>query len=166
MIRSMIKKALGRDERPSETPTPSPGPARSVGGGLVQVGRKPSQRKREGLPRRGADEDVQAWYEAQIAANPVLVFMKGTPSAPACGFSATVAEIMKSSGVPFQTYNILEDQEVRQGIKQINNWPTIPQIVIGGEFMGGCDIVTQMHQSGELADALKAATAAPEADGS
>ena len=88
--------------------------------------------------------------QSQIDANPVLLFMKGTPMFPQCGFSARVIQILKHAGVPFKTVNVLEDQEIREGIKAFSNWPTIPQLYVKGEFVGGCDIITEMYQSGEL----------------
>jgi monothiol glutaredoxin len=93
---------------------------------------------------------VFAEIQAQIDANPVLLFMKGTPMFPQCGFSARVIQILKHAGVPFKTVNVLEDQEIREGIKAFSNWPTIPQLYVKGEFVGGCDIITDMYQSGEL----------------
>jgi monothiol glutaredoxin len=93
---------------------------------------------------------VFAEIQAQIDANPVLLFMKGTPMFPQCGFSARVIQILKHAGVPFKTVNVLEDQEIREGIKAFSNWPTIPQLYVKGEFVGGCDIITEMYQSGEL----------------
>jgi monothiol glutaredoxin len=93
---------------------------------------------------------VFAEIQAQIDANPVLLFMKGTPMFPQCGFSARVIQILKHAGVPFKTVNVLEDQEIREGIKAFSNWPTIPQLYVKGEFVGGCDILTEMYQSGEL----------------
>ena len=93
---------------------------------------------------------VFAEIQAQIDASPVLLFMKGTPLFPQCGFSARVIQILKHAGVPFQTVNVLEDPEIREGIKQFSNWPTIPQLYVKGEFVVGCDIITEMYQSGEL----------------
>jgi monothiol glutaredoxin len=93
---------------------------------------------------------VLSEIQAQIDANPVLLFMKGTPMFPQCGFSARVIQILKHAGVPFKTVNVLEDQEIREGIKAFSNWPTIPQLYVKGEFVGGCDIITEMYQSGEL----------------
>jgi monothiol glutaredoxin len=91
-------------------------------------------------------DDIQA----KIDAAPVLLFMKGTPMFPQCGFSARVVQILKHAGVPFNTVNVLEDPEIRDGIKSFSNWPTIPQLYVKGEFVGGCDIITEMYQSGEL----------------
>ena len=88
--------------------------------------------------------------QAAIDANPVMLFMKGTPSFPQCGFSARVVQILSHMGVPFGSANVLEDMEIREGIKEFSNWPTIPQLYVGGEFVGGCDIVMEMFQAGEL----------------
>jgi monothiol glutaredoxin len=93
--------------------------------------------------------------EADIKANPVVVFMKGTPVFPQCGFSARVVQILSHMGVPFKGVNVLEDMEIREGIKEFTNWPTIPQLYVQGEFVGGCDIITEMFQSGELSGLLK-----------
>jgi monothiol glutaredoxin len=92
--------------------------------------------------------------KAAIDANPVMLFMKGTPSFPQCGFSARVVQILSHMGVPFGSANVLEDMEIREGIKEFSNWPTIPQLYVGGEFVGGCDIVTEMFQAGELGTLL------------
>ena len=89
--------------------------------------------------------------QATIDANPVVLFMKGTPVFPQCGFSARVVQILTHLGVPFEGVNVLEDMEIREGIKSFTNWPTIPQLYVGGEFVGGCDIVMEMFQAGELA---------------
>ncbi len=88
--------------------------------------------------------------QAEIDANPVVLYMKGTPVFPQCGFSARVVQILSHVGVPFKGINVLEDMEIREGIKAFSNWPTIPQLYVKGEFVGGCDIVTEMFQAGEL----------------
>jgi monothiol glutaredoxin len=88
--------------------------------------------------------------QAQIDAAPVVLFMKGNPMFPQCGFSARVVQILKHSGVQFSSVNVLEDPEIREGIKEFSDWPTIPQLYVKGEFVGGCDIVTEMFQAGEL----------------
>lgn len=88
--------------------------------------------------------------QKHIDSAPVMLFMKGTPLFPQCGFSARVVQILKQAGVAFSSVNVLEDPEVREGIKAFSNWPTIPQLYIKGEFVGGCDIVTEMYQAGEL----------------
>jgi monothiol glutaredoxin len=93
--------------------------------------------------------------QAEITDNPVMLYMKGTAMFPQCGFSARVVQILSHMGVPFKTANVLEDAELRDGIKQFSNWPTIPQLYIKGEFIGGCDIVTEMFQSGELKTAME-----------
>jgi monothiol glutaredoxin len=89
-----------------------------------------------------------------ISENPVLLFMKGTPEEPACGFSARTVAILQSLGQPFAAVNILPDPRIRQELSALSNWPTIPQLFVDGELVGGCDIVTEMYQSGELAQTL------------
>lgn len=98
---------------------------------------------------------LQTKIEGQIANNKIMIYMKGTPSAPQCGFSAATVQIFKSFGVPFETIDILQDPELRQGIKEFSNWPTIPQVYIDGEFIGGCDILIEMHNRGELEPMVK-----------
>lgn len=88
--------------------------------------------------------------QTEITQNPVMLYMKGNAMFPQCGFSARVVQILSHMGVPFQTVNVLEDPQLRDGIKQFSNWPTVPQLYVKGEFVGGCDIVTEMFQSGEL----------------
>ncbi|MBS7792574.1 Grx4 family monothiol glutaredoxin [Roseococcus sp. SDR] len=100
-------------------------------------------------------DDVTARIEADIKGNPVVLYMKGTPVFPQCGFSARVVQILSHVGVPFKGVNVLEDMEIREGIKAYTNWPTIPQLYVQGEFVGGCDIVMEMFQSGELQAMLK-----------
>jgi monothiol glutaredoxin len=85
-----------------------------------------------------------------VAQNDVLLFMKGTPVMPQCGFSAAVVHILSELGVKFKAVNVLADAEIRQGIKEFSNWPTIPQLYVKGEFVGGCDIVKEMFEQGEL----------------
>ena len=93
--------------------------------------------------------------ESDVKSNPVVLFMKGTPVFPQCGFSARVVQILSHLGVPFKGVNVLEDMEIREGIKSYTNWPTIPQLYVDGEFVGGCDIVMEMFQAGELQGLLK-----------
>jgi monothiol glutaredoxin len=93
--------------------------------------------------------------QSDISANKVMLFMKGNALFPQCGFSARVVQILTHLGVPFQTANVLEDAGLRDGIKQFSNWPTIPQLYVDGEFVGGCDIITEMFQSGELETLMK-----------
>ncbi|HEY4253112.1 MAG TPA: Grx4 family monothiol glutaredoxin [Roseomonas sp.] len=99
-------------------------------------------------------EAVHARIQGEIDQSPVLLFMKGTPVFPQCGFSARVVQILSHMGVPFKGVNVLEDGELREGIKSFSNWPTIPQLYVAGEFVGGCDIITEMFQSGELSTLL------------
>ena len=93
---------------------------------------------------------VNERIQSEITANPVMLYMKGNAMFPQCGFSARVVQILTHMGVPFQTANVLEDPDLRDGVKQFSNWPTVPQLYVKGEFVGGCDIVTEMYQSGEL----------------
>ena len=92
-----------------------------------------------------------------IAGNNICLFMKGTPSAPQCGFSAHVVQILNSYGVTYHAVDVLADWDVREGIKAHANWPTIPQLYVKGEFVGGCDITAEMHRKGQLEDVLKKA---------
>jgi len=102
-----------------------------------------------------AESDVYDRIQGEIEANPVMLYMKGTPMFPQCGFSARVVQILSHLQVPFQSANVLEDMELREGIKQFSQWPTVPQLYVGGEFVGGCDIVMEMFQSGELETLLE-----------
>ncbi|HQR03754.1 MAG: Grx4 family monothiol glutaredoxin [Proteobacteria bacterium] len=100
--------------------------------------------------------DVQQQIRDTVTKNPVVLFMKGTAQFPQCGFSARVVQILKACGVEeMVTVNVLADEAVRQGIKDYANWPTIPQLYVKGEFVGGCDITTEMYQSGELQQLLE-----------
>jgi monothiol glutaredoxin len=96
-----------------------------------------------------------------IAENPVLLFMKGNPDAPACGFSARTVAILQSVGTQFAAVDILPDPRIRQELSAISNWPTIPQLFVNGELVGGCDIVSEMYQSGELQQTLGLETDSP-----
>ena len=101
--------------------------------------------------------DTQELIKQQVTSHPVVLYMKGTPQFPQCGFSANVVKILKACGVEsLFTVDVLANPEIRQGIKDYANWPTIPQLYINGEFVGGSDIVSEMYQSGELKDMLKA----------
>ncbi len=100
--------------------------------------------------------DVQSWIKEAVTGHPVVLFMKGTAQFPQCGFSGRAIELLKASGVQdLVTVNVLEDDEVRQGIKEFSNWPTIPQLYVKGEFIGGADIIGEMHESGELKTLLQ-----------
>ena len=94
--------------------------------------------------------DVFERIQSEIDEAPVMLYMKGTAMFPQCGFSARVVQILTHMGVPFKTANVLEDMELREGIKQFSQWPTIPQLYVKGEFVGGCDIIREMFQAGEL----------------
>ena len=100
-------------------------------------------------------ESTRNKIQGIINADDIVLFMKGTKHFPQCGFSATVVEVLKRAGVDFATINVLEDPEVRQGIKEFANWPTIPQLYVHGKFVGGCDIVRELYESGELDTVLK-----------
>lgn len=93
--------------------------------------------------------------EKMVKNKKVVVFMKGVPDAPKCGFSNAVVQIFRMHAVSYDSYDVLENDSIRQGIKNYTNWPTIPQVFINGEFVGGCDILLQMHQNGELIEELK-----------
>lgn len=97
---------------------------------------------------------MQAFIDNQVKTNNVVVFMKGTPDFPQCGFSGQIAQIFDYLGVEYQGVNVLENDELRQGIKDYTNWPTVPQIYVKGEFVGGCDIIREMFQQGELQQLL------------
>jgi len=100
--------------------------------------------------------DVQELIKQQVTGNPVVLYMKGTPQFPQCGFSANAVQILKACGVSdLFTVNVLEEAEIRQGIKEYANWPTIPQLYVKGEFVGGSDIMREMYQSGELQKLLQ-----------
>tara|TARA_B100000427_G_scaffold290061_1_gene266118 strand:- start:997 stop:1311 length:315 start_codon:yes stop_codon:yes gene_type:complete len=96
------------------------------------------------------EQTIKNKIEEDIKSNNILLFMKGNKMAPQCGFSAQVVHILNSVGVEYETRDVLQDEELRQGIKEYTNWPTIPQLYVNQEFVGGCDIITEMFQSGEL----------------
>jgi monothiol glutaredoxin len=105
--------------------------------------------------------DAQQTIKDQVTTHPVVLYMKGTPRFPQCGFSATAVQILNACGVQeFFSVNVLEEPEIRQGIKEYANWPTIPQLYVNGEFVGGSDILREMYQSGELQKLLAAKQAA------
>ena len=101
--------------------------------------------------------DIAAQIESDIKANDVVLFMKGTPQMPQCGFSGQCVQILDYLGVTYKGVNVLADSELRQGIKDFSNWPTVPQLYVKGEFLGGCDIVREMFQAGELQTHLEEA---------
>jgi len=99
-------------------------------------------------------ENTKSEIESEINNNDIVLFMKGTPVFPQCGFSAATVGILNHLGVKFSSINVLEDDDIRQGIKEYADWPTIPQLYVKGEFVGGCDIVREMYESGELTDLI------------
>ena len=107
-------------------------------------------------PAQSADAEnpIREAIEQAIAEHKIILFMKGTPEAPACGFSARTVAMLQALDAPFAAVDILPDPRIRQELSAISNWPTIPQLFVGGELIGGCDIVTEMYESGELAEAL------------
>ncbi|MDH3817037.1 MAG: Grx4 family monothiol glutaredoxin [Myxococcales bacterium] len=102
------------------------------------------------------EDTLQERIQGIIDSNDVVLFMKGTKHFPQCGFSATVVEVLRRSGSEFQDVNVLEDPAIRQGIKEFANWPTIPQLYVRGKFVGGCDIIREMYEKGELGAVLSA----------
>lgn len=96
------------------------------------------------------ESDIKDQIQKDISENKIVIYMKGTPDMPQCGFSKAVVDAFQELGVEFQTRDVLSDPQLRQGIKAFTNWPTIPQVYINGEFVGGCDITLEMYKSGEL----------------
>ena len=94
--------------------------------------------------------DAHSRIDNEVKTNDVVLFMKGTPQFPQCGFSGQIVQILDHLGVPYKGVNVLDDADIRQGIKDYSNWPTIPQLYVKGEFVGGCDIIREMFQAGEL----------------
>ena len=105
------------------------------------------------------DSKTQSRIQELIDSSPIMVFMKGTKLMPQCGFSNNVVQILTSLGISFETFDVLNDMEIRQGIKDFSDWPTIPQVYIKGEFLGGSDILIEMYNSGELKEKLEIALA-------
>ena len=99
--------------------------------------------------------DIHALIQNEVSSNDVVLFLKGTPAFPQCGFSGQVVQILDFLGVDYKGINVLADPEIRQGIKDFSNWPTIPQLYVKGEFVGGCDIIREMFQAGELQSYLQ-----------
>lgn len=152
-IRKSIKKRLpifGGGAGAPATPTPgtaAPSPAAAAAAPEPAADARPEQ-------------SVPEFIESFVKSNTIAVFMKGSPAQPQCGFSANAAGILSTYGRELAHFNVLSDPEVRQGVKEYSQWPTIPQIYVGGEFLGGSDILMQMHQSGELKQVLDEAFAA------
>jgi monothiol glutaredoxin len=105
------------------------------------------------------DDTTRARIESLISASPIVVFMKGSKLMPQCGFSNNVVQILNALAVPFESFDVLSDMEIRQGIKEFSEWPTIPQVYVQGEFIGGSDILIEMYNSGELREKLAVALA-------
>jgi len=103
-----------------------------------------------------SDNPVINSIQSELDANDVVVFMKGTPVFPQCGFSSMVVQVLSQIGVKFKAIDVLADDSVRNGIKEFSNWPTIPQLYVKGEFIGGCDIIREMYEAGELQETFKA----------
>ena len=102
------------------------------------------------------DEQLKKRIEDQVKGNKVFLYMKGNPDAPRCGFSAKAVEILSNHGATFKSFDILSDEDIRQGVKEYSEWPTFPQLYVNGELVGGCDIITELDQSGELKKILSA----------
>jgi monothiol glutaredoxin len=102
------------------------------------------------MPQKDANMSIEQFIDNEVKSNDVVLFMKGTPQFPQCGFSGQVVQILDHVGVGYKGLNVLESSDLRDGIKTYSNWPTIPQLYVKGEFVGGCDIITEMFQSGEL----------------
>ena len=100
--------------------------------------------------------EIQAWIQNEVKSNDVVLFMKGTPTFPQCGFSSQVVQILDYLGIDYKGVNVLENMDIRQGIKEYSYWPTIPQLYVKGEFVGGSDIMMEMFEAGELQDLLTA----------
>ncbi len=102
-----------------------------------------------------SEQEVKDWIGKQVANNDVVLFMKGNRQFPQCGFSSQVVQILDHLGVDYSEFNVLDDMSIREGIKSYSNWPTIPQLYVKGEFIGGCDIIREMFQEGELQQILE-----------
>ena len=101
--------------------------------------------------------DLKERLDQLVQRDKVVVFMKGVPESPRCGFSNAVVQVLRMHAAPFQAYDVLVDEQLRQGVKEYSNWPTIPQVYVNGHFVGGCDILLQMHRAGDLVAALREA---------
>jgi monothiol glutaredoxin len=109
----------------------------------------------ESAAGKGKSMAINQFIDNEVKGNDVVLFMKGTPQFPMCGFSGQVVQILDYLGVPYKGLNVLENEELRNGIKTYSNWPTIPQLYVKGEFVGGCDIIREMFQAGELQSLMK-----------
>ncbi|MFL6624284.1 MAG: Grx4 family monothiol glutaredoxin [Sulfurifustaceae bacterium] len=104
--------------------------------------------------------DVNAKIKQQLGSDKIVLYMKGSPDAPMCGFSAQAVKLLKAVGAKYSTFDVLADEDVRQGVKAYSNWPTFPQLYINGELVGGCDIMTELYRKGELQQLVAKAQAA------
>ena len=120
---------------------------------------RPAWRDDEASASPRGQGSVSEFIDDLVKKNKIVIFMKGSPTSPMCGFSARASSILLSYGKPLAHFNVLEDEEVREGVKQFSSWPTIPQIYVNGEFLGGSDILAQMHENGELKTAIDEAFA-------
>jgi len=134
---------------PTTRPTPS-APPESTASQAAPAEPKTQMVSETEAVRDGSGQSVRDFIEELVKSNNIVLFMKGSPLSPSCGFSANAAGILSSYGEPIAHFDVLSDPEVRQGVKDFSDWPTIPQIYVGGEFLGGSDILMQMHDSGEL----------------
>jgi monothiol glutaredoxin len=116
---------------------------------------RPESRASREPGAKGRAMAIEQFIDNEVKANDIVLFMKGTPQQPMCGFSGQVVQILDYLGVPYKGLNVLESDELRQGIKSYSNWPTVPQLYVKGEFVGGCDIVREMFQANELQQLLK-----------
>jgi monothiol glutaredoxin len=110
---------------------------------------------RKAVPQKDANMSIEQFIDHEVKSNDVVLFMKGTPQFPQCGFSGQVVQILDHVGVGYKGLNVLESADLRDGIKTYSNWPTIPQLYVKGEFVGGCDIIREMFQAGELQGLMK-----------
>ena len=110
---------------------------------------------RKAVPQKDSNMSIEQFIENEVKSNDVVLFMKGTPQFPQCGFSGQVVQILDHVGVGYKGLNVLESAELRNGIKTYSNWPTIPQLYVKGEFVGGCDIIREMAETGELKQLLE-----------
>ena len=116
---------------------------------------RPEGKPQGAMPQKEANMSIEQFIDSEVKSNDVVLFMKGTPQFPQCGFSGQVVQILDHLGVPYKGVNVLDSDELRNGIKTYSNWPTIPQLYVKGEFVGGCDIIREMFQANELQSTLK-----------
>jgi monothiol glutaredoxin len=152
-LRDRIKRALPIVGLGGNRPNPTPPPVQPAAA-AAPAPAAPARPAPVDDPRGGLSAD--AFVAQLVKDNPIVLFMKGSPGMPQCGFSANASGILRSYGRPFAHFDVLSDPDVRQAVKDFGQWPTIPQIYIGGEFIGGSDILAQMHANGELKAAIEA----------